>query len=288
MGKKIEVHVTGKCEYNCIFCSVNKHPLPEPSSEQIKKDIDLTEGFSMITFTGGEPILRKDLIDLVRYAHRIHSRILIETHGFGLTTSCIKKLIDSGVTEIKISCHSHNKKAYYNTTRNKKSFKVMFEALKNLNAFSDKLEVETNTVITRYNANSLTKTVEWINQDFPFVKKIRISYPRFYPIKRNENYCKKYILPLPNLRKEFKKIINLKNNKVFFENVPLCVADLPSPKYFSWELYLSINGKITKGWDERYYPDKCNLCSKKELCQGIHKYYASYFKPNFIKPFKNF
>lgn len=287
MVKKVEIHITEKCMYDCEFCSVNKRKRIEPTFEEIKRDIDLTlkENFSRITLTGGEPLLREDLIEIIRYAKKFYKGILIETHGYKLTEEKLKEMINAGVTEIKLSLHSHLPEIYEKITRRKGSFLDSYNALRILSNFCNQIEVSTNTVITKSNYNTVAQTINWINKEAPDLKKIRASYVRFYPIKDAKDYSKDCVVSLPEVKNQLESIKKMKIKKVFFENVPLCIADLETPKEFTWELYLSINGKITQGFDTRYYPKKCNSCKKKENCQGLHKYYSLYFDENFVKPF---
>jgi len=283
--KKVEIHVTEKCLNNCVFCSVNKHYNPEPSLEEIYKNIERTKnkGFYRITITGGEPTLRKDIFKIISRANKYHKNILIETNGTNFTKEFVSKLIKSGVNEFKISFHSHNPAIFEKISNNKDNFYIAINALYVLKEFKN-IKVGTNTVITKYNYQTIPETARWLNSTFPYLNLIRISYPRFYNYKKD--YCKKEIVPLPKVRKYLNEIKEQKNKKVFLENVPLCICNYPHPEFFTWNLYLSQNGKIANRMEHRKYLKKCESCKLKKKCQGLHKYYNLYFPENFVTPYK--
>lgn len=61
--------ITGKCNYNCLHCSVNapKSPLGEFSFERIEELLDEMKdcGLKNIVLIGGEPLVRKDFMQIV-------------------------------------------------------------------------------------------------------------------------------------------------------------------------------------------------------------------------------
>jgi|TARA_B100001971_G_scaffold214075_1_gene249643 MoaA/NifB/PqqE/SkfB family radical SAM enzyme len=64
--------VTFNCNFKCRYCNVWRHDgnkYSELSPDQMKKVIDQLDelGIVWITFTGGEPLLKKDLDEVIRY-----------------------------------------------------------------------------------------------------------------------------------------------------------------------------------------------------------------------------
>ena len=61
--------ITGKCNYNCLHCSVNapKAPMEEVPFERIEKMLDEIRecGLKNIVLIGGEPLVRRDFIQIV-------------------------------------------------------------------------------------------------------------------------------------------------------------------------------------------------------------------------------
>jgi len=60
-------------------------------------------GALQVLFTGGEPLLRRDIFDLVAYAHRLGFLTRISTNGYLLTSECAAKLKRAGLNQCCIS-----------------------------------------------------------------------------------------------------------------------------------------------------------------------------------------
>jgi MoaA/NifB/PqqE/SkfB family radical SAM enzyme len=106
--KPILVHfeVTKRCNAHCNFCDYWKTDSSERDRE-LKSFADAARFFNpmMITWTGGEPTLRRDLEDLVSAvdrAVRVKYMTLI-THGGMLTPERAQSLWDSGINQFNIS-----------------------------------------------------------------------------------------------------------------------------------------------------------------------------------------
>ena len=101
--------VTYKCQCNCVHCSAGKHlkkDVPELTTEEAKKLIDDSQklGISILAFTGGEPLLQKDLKDLLKILIQNNYDITIETNG----SLDISDLIDYSnvIISLDIKCPS--------------------------------------------------------------------------------------------------------------------------------------------------------------------------------------
>ncbi len=284
-NQEVEIHLTDFCPHNCVFCSVKKHVKPEPKFKEIEKKLKLIKRFRKLVLSGGEPLLRKDLIEIIQSIKKHQKNICLETNAIYLNNKKIRELISAGLTEFKISFHSSNKKEYESIVRKKGSFSKIIKVFKILRVYQNKIKISTNTVITKYNKNSLEKTIKYLEKNFPYIVEMRISYPRFYRIKNKQNYSKKYLVSLPKIRKELDKVSKLNNPKIILENMPLCVVKNAFTKKINWEIFLIKKGKLSKGCEGRKFLNICKKCHKKKNCQGIHKYYGLYFNENFVKPF---
>ncbi len=283
INKEAEIHVTTECPHNCVFCSVKKHPHPNPTINEIKKDIKLSKPFRKLILSGGEVLLRKDISEIIKFAKANQKYTLIETNLIFLNEKLLRKIIKVGLNELKISFHSHDKNSYEKITQSK-NFEKLLKNMELLRKYRSKVKISTNTVITRYNYRSLYKTINFFEEKYPFIEEIRISYPRFYPIKGHKNYSKKHLVSLRKIKKAINKIGN--NKKILFENIPLCIINDKRAENVNWDVWLIKQGKILTGLEGRYFPKKCSECKKREKCQGLHRYYSLYFNENFVKPFK--
>lgn len=62
--------VTRRCNRRCAFCAIQERPAPEMEARRWKEAMGRLSAFGVrnITFTGGEPFLRDDIGELVRFA----------------------------------------------------------------------------------------------------------------------------------------------------------------------------------------------------------------------------
>ncbi|HXB25251.1 MAG TPA: radical SAM protein [Gemmatimonadaceae bacterium] len=102
----VNFEVTLRCNARCGFCDYWKTPSESRQSES-QSFADAARFFNplMITFTGGEPLLRRDLEDLVRAvtgAIRVKYTTIL-THGGLLTVDRARSLWDAGINQFNIS-----------------------------------------------------------------------------------------------------------------------------------------------------------------------------------------
>jgi MoaA/NifB/PqqE/SkfB family radical SAM enzyme len=62
--------VTSRCHFGCPFCNIRYDKVPDLSTDQIKAILDnLSRSPVLLTsFEGGEPLLRSDILELLKYA----------------------------------------------------------------------------------------------------------------------------------------------------------------------------------------------------------------------------
>ncbi len=106
--KPVLVHfeVTLRCNAGCSFCDYWKTE-PAARASELRSFADAARFFNpmMITYTGGEPTLRRDLEDIVRAvddAVSVQYSTLI-THGGMLTAERAKSLWEAGIHQFNIS-----------------------------------------------------------------------------------------------------------------------------------------------------------------------------------------
>jgi MoaA/NifB/PqqE/SkfB family radical SAM enzyme len=113
--------VTAKCPCNCWHCSfANRPKQKELSLEQLKQAISEVQelGTSFIGITGGEPLLRADLEEII---HSIDERSmpLLFTTGYNLTIERVRDLKRAGL-EIPVISLDHYRPEIHDRGRRKK------------------------------------------------------------------------------------------------------------------------------------------------------------------------
>lgn len=101
-------NITRRCNLKCLHCysqSEDKEYENELTTEECKKVIDNLAEFEVpvILFSGGEPLLRKDIVELASYAVEKEIRAVISTNGTLITEDIAKELKDAKISYIGIS-----------------------------------------------------------------------------------------------------------------------------------------------------------------------------------------
>ncbi|MDL2261154.1 12,18-didecarboxysiroheme deacetylase [Methanimicrococcus sp. OttesenSCG-928-J09] len=103
-------NMTKRCNLGCVHCyaqavNPNVEDKTELTTEEGKALIDdLAEyGSPVILFSGGEPLLREDLVELAQYAKDKGMRAVISTNGTLITKEKAKQLKEVGLSYVGIS-----------------------------------------------------------------------------------------------------------------------------------------------------------------------------------------
>jgi 12,18-didecarboxysiroheme deacetylase len=101
-------NITRRCNLKCVHCYAHAKNIPfdnELSTTEGKELIDdLAEfGVPVILFSGGEPLVRKDLPELADYAVKKGMRAVISTNGTMITPQTARTLKDIGLSYVGIS-----------------------------------------------------------------------------------------------------------------------------------------------------------------------------------------
>jgi cyclic pyranopterin phosphate synthase len=120
----LRISVTSKCNLNCIFChkegnDVLEDKLTPESIEEIVR-IATSYGVKKVKITGGEPLIRRDIIEIV---NRISSIQGIQELSMVTNASILEPLAGSlkkaGLDRVNINIPSLNPKKYYEVTKGK-------------------------------------------------------------------------------------------------------------------------------------------------------------------------
>ncbi len=101
-------NITRKCNLKCVHCyndSGTDKPANELTTEEAKSVLDDLAQFGVpsVLFSGGEPLMRTDLFDLIEYAHTKRLRTVISTNGTLITAETARRIKGGQVSYVGIS-----------------------------------------------------------------------------------------------------------------------------------------------------------------------------------------
>lgn len=128
----IYIAVTDRCPYRCVHCSaVGRPPAQELTTEEMKRVLaDLQDmGTAIIGFTGGEPMVRSDLLDLIAAIDE-RSVSFLFTSGYGLTLEKARAFKKAGLFAVGISLDDADPKRMDNLRGREGAFDAATAAVK--------------------------------------------------------------------------------------------------------------------------------------------------------------
>jgi MoaA/NifB/PqqE/SkfB family radical SAM enzyme len=225
------------CSLSCVFCGGCKKPAESEMKEQslkVYKNLeDLKEkGYKKITISGSDPIEYKYITELIRFIKEEEGFewVQLSTHGGRLANSSfLKKLILSGIDELRIPIYGSTAKIHDSVTQKKGSFDDIITGIKNLLKETSRVNIQISSLILKENKNDLLNIVNLI--DKLGIKNLYFSIPCLVN-NLSQDYSSFYI-PFKNLGPYLKKLYKyaLKvNDKIFFLEIPFCVFGAFNPK----------------------------------------------------------
>jgi len=134
---------TRRCNLSCTYCNeFDDFSKPVPTAEMINRINLLGDlGTSIISFSGGEPLLHPDLDDLIRQIRKRNAIAGMITNGYLLTADRIQRLNRAGLEHMQISIDN-----IMPDDVSKKSLKVLDKKLQLLSEHAE-FHVNINSVV---------------------------------------------------------------------------------------------------------------------------------------------
>jgi MoaA/NifB/PqqE/SkfB family radical SAM enzyme len=154
----VDLNVTGTCNLKCVWCWGPDHrACNELSVDQWKKIIyNLWRGGTRnVTITGGEPLLKKGLVEILRYLHEeLSMRVTLSTNGLllGRMASTILPYVD----DIGLPLDGHTKEVQDMMRPGvAQHFDVMIGNISFVQQNYPQIRLTVRTVVSRKNAQSV-------------------------------------------------------------------------------------------------------------------------------------
>ena len=143
------------CNQKCLHCYAGHQEYAikeELSTDEWKHIIDECKNacIPQLTFTGGEPTLRSDLVELVEYASWFVTRV--NTNGILLTKELCASLYEASLDSVQVTLYSHEEHIH-NLLVGANTFNKTIEGIKN--AICAGLNVSINTPLCSLNKDYL-------------------------------------------------------------------------------------------------------------------------------------
>jgi putative heme d1 biosynthesis radical SAM protein NirJ2 len=310
---------TNKCNLTCSHCyqDAGEEKANELSTVEAKKMIDeiAKAGFKIMIFSGGEPLMRYDIYELVSYAADAGLRPVFGTNGTLITKEVALKLKESGACAMGISMDSLDEAKHNEFRGNPDAYRLTMESFKNCRDAN--LDFQVHTTVMNWNKDEILNIVDFAVANnavahyifflIPVGRGIYIQDTSLEVIE-NEKLLrmimeKQKVTPIdikPTCAPQFTRVarqmgVNTRFSRGCLAGLTYCIIS-PTGKVRPCAYMVEEAGDVRQSpFDEiwrqselftnlrtKQYSGACNKCDFKECCGGCRARAAYYHEGNYM------
>lgn len=278
------------CNNRCVFCyqlgyrSLSGLPrLLDVNEVRARMRWGMSNGFDEVSLTGGEPTLRPDFLELVRFARSIgYARIAVTTNGCMLARPAFfDAAVEAGLTSIGVSIHGPSAEAHDGLTGRTGSFARAIQTVRNAVATRGsgrEVQLNTFTVVNRRNGPDLVELADLLSA-------LGVDLMVFQPVllsKSNAAAASDVSLDLRDLAEAIGRVAvrgPSKGYRTKLFNLPPCLfheslegieLDAYSRAVFHEQDECATDARADASPDGYVRLDACAACALPDTCPGLH------------------
>lgn len=211
------LELTYRCNLNCPYCYVgSERNKQELTTEEWKAVIDQLPFYSIATLVGGEPLMRKDFIDILAYvSKKIFNKVHIVSNGILINDEIINAFIKYKLLLLSVSLDGYGEN--HDRNRGKDGiFDKIISNLENLKTKKKRQMIDIKTIVLDNNLDDLPKLYKLCEKmGFEFLsvsflrnnnwKQNSILHESFIP-EFKENYPIKLYFDMEHFKEVYKEI----------------------------------------------------------------------------------
>ena len=149
--------LTAACNLSCRYCRASASHEPdqgELDTDEAKRFVESIAPLKpMLILSGGEPLLRPDLFQIIRLAVSLGIRVSLASNGTLITSGLAEEIADSGVSRVSISLDGADA-AMHDHGRGQGSFERSIRGIENLRG---RVDYQINFTVTQKNQSELIR-----------------------------------------------------------------------------------------------------------------------------------
>lgn len=150
--------LTTGCNLRCIHCRASATDLASPDDLDTRASMALIDQFAqyaplILVLSGGEPLFRKDVLLLARYARDKALKVALATNGTLVTPWLARQIVDAGIVRVAMSLDGADAQTHDLFRGMPGSFERMMAGFGYLKELG--MSMQLNTTIARHNAHQL-------------------------------------------------------------------------------------------------------------------------------------
>lgn len=210
----LRVSITDRCNYKCVYCRTGEMGAlyPELSIQHylriIRLFVDL--GITKVRLTGGEPLLRRGLLDLVRELASLRTiegerlDLALTTNGH-LLDGLAQPLKDAGLDRVTVSMDAVDEATFERITRVPGSFQAVLGGIRAARE-AGLTPIKINCVLLRgFNDSQVEGFAHFARQEDVIVRFIE-----FMPLEEGRLWSPEIVVPLREIVERIGRVLPLK------------------------------------------------------------------------------
>ena len=214
--------ITRACAYACVHCRADAMHKPDPQELNTEESLRLIDrladfGSPILVFTGGDPMMRKDLYQLIAYATQKGLRCSLTPTATALpTTERLEKVRDAGIRRIALSLDAPRPEIHDNFRQVPGSWQRTMDILHRAQAIG--LSVQVNTTVAKHNVDILDEMI-------PFLQEVgAVQWSLFFLVPTGRAQASNMISP-----EEHERVFNWLYD--LSKNAPFDIKSTAAPMY---------------------------------------------------------
>jgi AdoMet-dependent heme synthase len=160
--------VTRACAFACVHCRADAQPRRSPEELTTEEGFALVDrltefGSPILVFTGGDPMMRRDLFELVEHADRAGLRCSLTPTATALpTVARLRRAQAAGIRRMALSLDAPTPEVHDDFRKVAGSWDRTMAILRNARAVG--LSTQVNTTVTTHNVDLLPEMVDFVRE----------------------------------------------------------------------------------------------------------------------------
>ncbi|MEM7155591.1 MAG: radical SAM protein [Myxococcota bacterium] len=278
--ENVVLRPTVNCNQDCPFCSANETSSDIwPDQQQMLRRIARVgrTGVERISFSGGEPMLSRDITSYIRTARRVGVPVVeLVTNAVLLASPRRAQAVaDAGLTHAFVSLHAHTEEVSRYQTRKVGDFAKTIAGVKNL--LGHGVEVVLNHVINSRNYRYLRRYTEFVHEQFEGKAPISFAFitPQFQALERID-LVPRMSEVMPFLRDAMYRAQQIGQGFHIGSRQGIPPCQLREFEFWSDVLESSSNAAAEDSYQKIRSP-VCDECKYSRVCTGLWRPYADMY-----------
>lgn len=160
--------ITRACAFSCVHCRADAQRRRSPHELTTEEGFALIDRFTefgspILVFTGGDPMMRRDLFDLIEYADQSGLRCSLTPTATALPTEArLRRAKEAGVRRIALSLDAPTPEVHDDFRKVRGSWERTMAILHNARTVG--LSTQINTTVTTHNVDLLPEMVRFVKE----------------------------------------------------------------------------------------------------------------------------